>query len=104
MKKNFILLLVLSGAMGVVGCAKKKVEKRLDINPPNSYSSTIKNSENTTINRGYENVDRFGGLNNNRGYSYDNNRGYRDSRGYYSADDEYGNPNGLKNIYFAIDK
>jgi len=102
MKNLSILSLIVVGLV-MFGCAKKKVEKKMDTTP-STYNSTTKNSsENTTINGGFENVDRFGGGFNSGGYNYDNGGEYSNgSRGYGNS---YGDSaNGIKNIYFGIDK
>jgi len=101
MKKSLILGLTLIGLM-MLGCAKKKVEKKMDITPPTYNSTNTKNSTtNTTINGGYENVDRFGGFTDSGGYSYDDGDN-RYSRGYRGYDD--GALNQIQNIYFGLDK
>lgn len=97
MKKSLILILTVT-ALIFLGCAKKKIDKKLEITPP-TYNSTNRgdSTTNTTVNGGYENVDRYGGfVDGNRGYSYDGEQ--------YSGSDSYNIANKLQNIYFGLDK
>jgi peptidoglycan-associated lipoprotein len=97
MKKTLILILSVT-ALIFLGCAKKKLDKKLEVTPPSAYNTNTKNSS-TIINGGYENIDRYGGfVDGNRGHNYDREYSNSNYNRYYNRE------NRLENIYFGLDK
>jgi len=93
----FIFTLTIMGLI-FFGCSKKRVDRTLEIDNIDQTGLLENNGRDATlINRGYENVDRYGGFadNKEKEYGYESNREQN-----YNSNRE----NRLENIYFDIDK
>ncbi len=81
--KRSLFIATVTSALLLVGCAQKEVTKKAPV-PTKGLDNQVK----TDTNANRDNVDKYGG--NTNGYNYDTN---------YDGID-----NGVKNIYFDVDK